>query len=282
MLILNLRRLMRVLWLAMWGCALTYALPTHAASYTVAVVPQFTALEIHRTWTPLLQALSAETGDEFKLLQFASIPEFERSFLAGQADFVFLNPYHMLMARKAQRYEPLVREKDKLLTGIMVVRKDNPATSLADLSGQTIAYPAPNAFGASLYLRSLLVQQRLSTQAVYAKTHSNAYRQVMTGLAAAAGGIRSTLEREPEEVRQSLRVLFETPGVAPHPLAAHPRIDAATQAKVREAWLALALRDTQALLRAVQMPNPTPADYQRDYAGLERLRLETLVSVDGD
>ncbi len=282
MLTLPPRRLMLALLRCMWACTILWVLPVHAATYTVAVVPQFTALDIHRTWTPLLQALSAETGHEFKLVQLASIPEFERHFLAGQADFLFLNPYHMLMARRAQLYEPLVREKDRLLTGIMVVRKEHPATSLADLAGQTIAYPAPNSFGASLYLRSLLAQQSLTTVTVYAKTHSNAYRQVMTGLAAAAGGIRSTLEREPEEVRQSLRVLFETPGVAPHPFAAHPRIDRATQAKVRDALLSLAQRDTQALLRAVQMPNPTAADYQRDYAVLERLRLENFVTVDGD
>lgn len=262
---------------------LAWAACAQAASYTVAVVPQFPALEIHRTWTPLLHQLSHATGHEFKLVQFASIPEFERCFLRGEADFVFLNPYHMLMAHKTQRYLPLVREKNRLLSGIVVVRAEHPARTLTDLAGETIAYPAPNAFGASLYIRSLLAERRLATQAVYAKTHSNAYRQVMTGQAAAAGGIRSTLEREPEEVRQGLRILFETPPVAPHPLAAHPRIDPAVRRQVIDAWLAMAQQEeTQPLLRAVQMPTPTAADHGRDYAPLERLHLEAFVTLDGD
>jgi phosphonate transport system substrate-binding protein len=253
-----------------------------AQSYTVAVVPQFPAVEIHRSWTPLLAHLSAQTGFELKLVTSASIPEFERSFQAGQPDLVFLNPYHMVMASRSQQYAPLVRESKDLLAGIVVVRVDSPAKNLSDLSQQTIAYPAPNAFGASLYIRSLLAEQKIPSQANYVKTHSNAYRHVIAGQAAAAGGIRSTLDRELPEVRAQLRVLFETPAVAPHPLAAHPRVAETHRKALREAWLALSQSDTGvALLKAVQMSNPIAADYKRDYAPLERLRLEQFAVVEG-
>ncbi|XVJ68584.1 MAG: phosphate/phosphite/phosphonate ABC transporter substrate-binding protein [Rhizobacter sp.] len=253
-----------------------------AQSYTVAVVPQFPAVEIHRAWTPLLAYLSAQTGLELKLVTSASIPEFERSFQAGQPDLVFLNPYHMVMASKSQQYMPLVRESKELLAGIVVVRADSPVKNLSDLSQQTIAYPAPNAFGASLYIRSLLAEQKIQSQANYVKTHSNAYRHVIAGQAAAAGGIRSTLDRELPEVRAQLRVLFETPAVAPHPLAAHPRVSEAHRKAIREAWLSLAQNDAGLpLLKAVQMTSPVAADYKRDYAPLERLRLEQFAVVEG-
>ena len=51
----------------------------------------------------------------------------------------------------------------------------------------------------------------------------------------------------------------------------------------RDALLALAASpEGKALLSAVQMPNPIAADYRRDYAPLEQLRLDRFSVVDGD
>ena len=257
---------------------LAWASLATAADYTVGVVPQFPALAIHRTWTPLLERLSTMTGHMFKLEQYATIPDFEKAFLGGKPDLVYLNPYHMVMANGAQRYLPLVRDGQNKLSGILVVRADSTAKTLADLDGKTIAFPSPNAFGASLYLRALLAQSGATIKPDYVKTHTNGYRHALLGLAAAAGGIRSTLEREPAELRGQLRVLYETPAVIPHPLAAHPRVPVATQDGVREAILKLAAtNDGKALLKDIQMPAPAAANYAADYASLLSLQLERFV-----
>jgi phosphonate transport system substrate-binding protein len=249
-----------------------------ATPYTVAVVPQFPAVEIHRTWSPLLERLGAETGLAFTLQQFASIPEFERAFLAGKPDLVFLNPYHMVMAAGAQRYTPLVRDGAKLLSGILVVRSDSAVKSLADLQDQTVAFPAPNAFGASLYLRALLTEASVKFRPDYVKTHTNAYRHVLAGEVAAAGGVRATLDRESPDVQGRLRVLYETPAVPAHPLAAHPRVPSAAQLAVREAMIRIAASDEgKALLRGIQMPAPVISRYEADYAPLKRLGLDRFV-----
>ena len=51
---------------------------------------------------------------------------------------------------------------------------------------------------------------------------------------------------------------------------------------IRDVWLALAQNEAGlALLKAVQMTNPIAADYKRDYAPLERLRLEQFAVVEG-
>jgi phosphonate transport system substrate-binding protein len=248
-----------------------------AGTWTVAVVPQFPATEIHAAWTPALERLSAQTGQAFRLVPYASIPQFETAFRAGTPDFVFLNPYHMVMARTAQQYEPLVRDVSPL-TGVLVVPAESPARSLQDLRGQRIAFPAPNAFGASLYLRALLADRGITIEPAYVRTHSNAYRHVLTGDAAAAGGVRQTLKTEDEAVQRGLRVIFETPPSAPHPLAAHPRVPAAVQRAVRDALLGWTARASDAaLLAPIQITAPVAADYRRDYAPLERLRLEQFV-----
>ena len=54
--------------------------PTRAQPhYTVAVVPQFPAAEVHRSWTPLLERVGQAVGVSFRLHLAASIPRFETS-----------------------------------------------------------------------------------------------------------------------------------------------------------------------------------------------------------
>ncbi len=263
-------------WGALWvGQALAQGEPP---AYTVSIVPQFQAVEISRVWAPVLERVGREAGVTLQLKVAKDIPSFEDDFQAGKPDFAYLNPYHQVMARKAQGYVPLVRDA-KLLTGILVVRQDDPIQSVHALQGKTVAFPAPNAFGASLLIRAHLAEQeKIAITPFYAKTHTNAYRQTMMGKAAAAGGLRATLDKEPPEVRAMLRVLMETPGAAPHPLSAHPRVPAKVQQAVRAAMLKLATDpDLQDNFRDIPMSQPVAADHVRDYQPLDKLRLERYV-----
>lgn len=276
-------RWVRRLFLRAWVGAVALApwmayAQTDAKALTLAVVPQFQAADVHRNWTPVIERIKQVTGLNVVLRITKDIPTFEDEFQAGQADLVYLNPYHQVMAHRAQGYVPLVRDA-QLLTGIVVVRKDDPIQSMAQLAGKEIAYPAPNAFGASLLVRSHLAEvDKVQTQPFYAKTHTNAYRQVIVGKSAAAGGVRATLEKEPEEVRAALRVLWETPGAAPHPLSAHPRVPAQQAQAIANAVLKMAAEPQgQELLKAILMPQPVRADYARDYRPLEKLKLDKYV-----
>lgn len=276
-------RWVRRLFLRAWVGAVALApwmayAQTESKPLTLAVVPQFQAADVHRNWMPVIERIKQATGLNVVLRITKDIPTFEDEFQAGQADLVYLNPYHQVMAHRAQGYVPLVRDT-QLLTGIVVVRKDDPIQSMAQLAGKEIAYPAPNAFGASLLVRSHLAEvDKVQTQPFYAKTHTNAYRQVIVGKSAAAGGVRATLEKEPEEVRAALRVLWETPGAAPHPLSAHPRVPAQQAQAIANAILKMAAEPQgQELLKAILMPQPVRADYARDYRPLEKLKLDKYV-----
>jgi len=270
-----------------FGTAGALAVPVWAqgvaerAAYSFVVMPQFTAGEIHRDWTPLLQRLGAEAGATLTLKLAPSIPRFEAEVLAGSPDFAYLNPYHAVMAMRAQAYLPLVRDH-KPLTGILVVRRSDAVKSVQELDGREIAFPSPNAFGASLWMRALLAErERVQVTPNYVQTHTNVYRQVLLGKAAAGGGIHSSLLQERDEVRNELRVLLETPPAAPHPVVAHPRVPAKLRQAVADALLHCT-RDAagQALLQAVALPNPQAADYERDYRPLERFKLEKYVVLD--
>lgn len=267
--------------------ALYFLLPGAWAGqvFTLSVVPQFTPVDIGMRWSPLLAYLEKEAGISLQLRVMERTQKFESDFLAGVPDFVFLNPYHAVMAMKAQGYAPLLRG-GALLNGILVVDRNGPIKRIADLDGKTIAFPSPNAFGASLYMRALLAEkEKISITPVYVGTHQNVYRHVLLGQVMAGGGVGATLEKEPSAVQSRLVALYTTPGVPSHPLAAHPRVPSEVRKRMETALLKLD-RDPagRALLAAVQLDHTQVADYARDYAPLEKLRLGhyALIEHSGD
>lgn len=247
-------------------------------TYTVAVVPQFAPVRIFNDWRPLLDRLEHATGYRFKLLTYTKISDFDEAVFKGIPDFAFMNPYLVVMVHKTQDYRPLVRD-NRELTGLVVVRRNSSITSLSQLNGQSVAFPAPNAFGASLLLRAEFASMHMDVKPEYVGSHQNVYRAVARGDVAAGGGIRETLSREPPALQAQLRVLYVTPGVAPHPFAASPRVPEAVAQKITEALLALRNSvDGRRLLRAVQLNDPIQTSFDRDYAPLEKLDIDRFVT----
>ena len=246
-----------------------------AEPLVVQVVPQFPVEEIYRTWSPILAKISEATGIALKLEIAKSIPEFEQNFVKGIPDVAYMNPYHAVIAKRAVGYEPIICDSSKQLTGILVVSRDSPVRTIGDLSRKDIAFPSPNSFGASLYLRAILTErENLTFSSRFVGTHSNVYRLVAGGRVAAGGGIRQTLERDTEELRSQLRIVYETPATNPHPIVVHPRVPPALRAKLQEAFMALARVPSNAmLLEDIQMSQPRLAS-SKDYMPIERLGLD--------
>lgn len=244
------------------------------------VVPQFPATEIHDTWSKLLDGLQGRGLPKIELVFARDITEFESEFLAGNPDLIYCNPYHMVMAKKAQGYIPLVRDSEPL-TGILIAPKNSELGSiqkLEDLNGKTLLFPSPNAFGASLYMRALLTREKgINFVTKYVKTHPNVIRGVVRKEGYAGGMVRSTLLAESPELQQKVTVIYETPPVPPHPIAAHPRVSQAMQETLTTAILNHIQRN-KPVGAAIQMDNPMRASYSKDYQSLEKLGLETFVS----
>lgn len=254
---------------------------TTSQRFIFGVVPQFEPEYIYSAWNPVLKEISKILNIQLELKIYKTIPEFEKAFLAGEFDFAYMNPYHAVMAKKAQGYIPLIRDRTPL-KGIIVIKKDAPFSSITDLDGAVIAFPAPNAFAASLYMRALLTEKyKIRFTPKYVKTHDNVYRHVLLGLAQAGGGVNNTFLRQPPEVRENLRILFETPPSAPHPIVAHPRVPSSLQKNFVRVFLDLSKEKRWAdNFHRMQIPDPLPADYGRDYLPLEKLNIEKYLVLD--
>lgn len=272
---------MKSLYKILSSIVLCFVLFTQAASakdtYTFAVVPQSSAADIYKNWSPFLAALSSELNVTFELKVYPSIPQFEEALLKGTPDFAYMNPYHMVMAHKVP-YEPLVRDKTDLL-GILVVAKSSGLKSVKDLDGKLIVFPSPNAFAASLYMRALLTEkEKIHFTTKYVKTHQNVYRSVALAMAAGGGGVQKTLDDEEPGLQDKLTVLYTTPGSASHPIAAHSRVPAQLRKSVEKAILKIgADPKNKEMMKKIDLANPVSADYKKDYERLSHLGLDKYV-----
>lgn len=263
--------------------ALVSQLAFAAPEYKFGVVPQFEPRKLSAIWSPILAELEKRTGFKLSMVGAARIPEFEGEFEAGRYDFAYMNPYHSLVAMRTQKYVPLVRDGGRKLFGILVTAKDSPIREVSDLAGKEIAFPAPNALGASLLMRAdLSGLHKIKFTPVWAQTHSSAYLNAALGRVAAAGGVMATFQQQPQPVRDKLRIVYETRRIAPHPVMVHPRVPMADQERMRQAFIDMGKTpEGKEMLARIPIEQVVPAA-TADYAEILDWGLERYYVKGGD
>lgn len=243
--------------------------------YTFGVVPQFEARKLHSIWRPILDLLEKETACKFKLQGSSSIPKFEQEFAQGKYDFAYMNPYHMVIANDYAGYIPLVRDHGRKLYGVLVVKKDSNISDPKQLNGKTLAFPAPNALGASLQMRQELHDKfGIKFKSNFVKTHDSVYLNVLLDEASAGGGVQKTLNRQKNQYKEMLRVIHKTQEVAPHPIAVLPDVPVEIRDRIHDALLKMGQsKEGRKLLSKIPMKKIGPASMD-DYLPLKDLGLE--------
>ncbi len=243
--------------------SLIFCAQAHARDYTFGIVPQQSAAKIARLWGPILKQVGEDTGLTLKLVTAKDIPTFEKRLDEGQYDFAYMNPYHFTVFSKAPGYLALAHQKNKFIRGIIVVRKDSPFATLAELQGATLAFPSPAAFAASILPQAKLVQDSIAYTPRYVSSHDSVYLAVARGLVPAGGGVLRTFNNSAPEIKDQLKVFWTTPKYTPHAFAAHPDVPAADRQKLQAA---LSMLDTteagRALLSAINFKGIKAADSQ--------------------
>lgn len=214
--------------------------PDDSPTLTFGVVPQQASSKLARLWSPILEDLSTRTGIRIGFRTAPDIPAFEQRLAAGDYDLAYMNPYHYTVFSQAPGYRAFARQRDQRIRGLLVVRRDSPIKDIAELAGQEIAFPAPAAFAASVLPQAALRRAGIDIKPHYVRSHDSVYRAVVGGLYPAGGGIERTFQGAEPEVRDQLRILWTTPDFTPHAIAAHPRVDPALVARIRDAMVAMA------------------------------------------
>jgi phosphonate transport system substrate-binding protein len=206
-----------------------FSLPVSASdeskSYSFGVVPQQSASQLVASWSPLLTYLSEQTGVKLQFKTAKDIPDFESRLVAGEYDFAYMNPYHFTFFNRKPGYGALVLCKNQPIQDVLLVHKDISIESLRDLEGQTLAFPAPAAFAASVLPRAELNLQHIKFITKYVSSHDSTYLGVAKGLFSAGGVVKRTFNNTSPEVKEQLKILWTSVLFTTHAIAVHPSVD---------------------------------------------------------
>ena len=209
----------------------------NAQVLTFSVVPQQSASKLARLWTPILNYLSDKSGVELQFTTAKNIPTFEKRLANGDYDFAYMNPYHYTVFSEKPGYNAFARQKGKRIKGIIVVPKRASIESLEELADQSLAFPSPAAFAASLLPQANLNKRSIDFKSKYVSSHDSVYLNVARGLFPAGGGVMRTFNNTDPKVREQLRVLWTTEPYTPHAFASHPRVKPETVLNVQQAFI---------------------------------------------
>ncbi len=242
--ILSIRLFLLVLFIAETGyCAEPQIL-------TFGIVPQQSATRLAKQWTPLLRYISDQTGLTVIFKTAPDIPAFEERVVNGEYDIVYMNPYHYTVFSQYPGYIAIAKEKDKKIQGIIVVQKESPVQDIAELAGMSLAFPAPAAFAASVLPRAAFLKKGIDITPVYVSSHDSVYLAVSKGLFPAGGGVQRTFNSMPDNIKEKLRILWQTEAFTPHAFAVHPRVPAETRDTLQQVLVNMAAAPEGAALLA--------------------------------
>jgi phosphonate transport system substrate-binding protein len=244
--------------------------------FTFGIVPQQAASKLARLWVPLIDYLGRSAGVELKFRTAPDIPEFERRLASGDYDFAYMNPYHYTVFSREPGYRAFAKAKGQLLKGILVVGKDSPIRDPHELSGATLAFPAPAAFAASVLTRAYLTQEGIAFTPKFVSSHDSVYLAVARGLYPGGGGVVRTFDSLEPDVRHQLRILWTTKGYTPHAFAAHPRVPAQIVGRLAAAMVDMEQHEEgRALLVPLSM-NGFDAAADEDWDDVRALGIDLL------
>ena len=228
---------------AMWLAAPVAVLahPHGAEPILFGISPQQEPEKVREMWKPFFVYLEQEVGYKFAFETAPSIEEFQQRVLEGRYDIWWGNPLTYVQASKRLGYVAIARDTTRI-AGLLVALKEGEVKSPKDLAGKKIAYSAPDAIGGTLLVQNFLARAGVApdqVETIYTGSHEKAYRAVLDGTAAAAGGVPRSFNALDPAQRERLVVLGRTEEVAPQPFAVHPRLFRSYVTKIQRAMLKL-------------------------------------------
>jgi phosphonate transport system substrate-binding protein len=253
--------------------------PLRAEPISFGVTPLKPASRLAEEWGPLIEEIGRRAGVELAFRTAHNVPAFGERLALGEYDIAYMNPYQYSVYSAKPGYRAFAREQGRPLVGVIIVRKDSPYRQLKDLTGQTVIFPTPLAFAASMLTQAEMRHQGVDIKARYVQSHDSVLQGVAVGGFAAGGTIAKMLESDEPGLAGSLRVLAKTDEYLPHPFAAHPRVPRQTLRKLRAAFLSLNNDDTgRRLLEKIAFKAMENAN-DKDYNDVRRLDMDKLIET---
>lgn len=239
-----------------------------ATEYIIAIHPLHNPKRLFEVYQPLVELINdLSAGFTLKFEASRDYGAFEKKLYSRKFHLALPNPHQTI---EAERYGYRVVAKmgdDERFRGIIVVRKDSGITSVADLDGQALSFPARTAVAATMMPKFFLHQNGLDlgrADVRYVGSQESAIMNVFLGKTVAAGTWPPPWElfvqRRPELAAQ-LVVRWQTSPLVNNGVVVRDDVPFAHSQAVIRALLDLHLHERgRAILRGMDLSRFEAAD----------------------
>lgn len=190
--------------------------PRH--EYIVGIHPLHNPQRLLEIYGAIIDHLNASMPEvEIRIEASRNYEEFEKKLYAGHFSFAMPNPYQTVRALRHGYRVFGKMDDDADFRGLILVRKDGPVQTLADLKGRSVAYPAASALAATMlpqhWLQSQGIRVMEDLDNRYVGSQESAIVALLRGHVAAAATWpvpwNIFREQHPDEAAQ-LQVMWQT------------------------------------------------------------------------
>lgn len=215
-----------------------HAVSGHADSYRFSPVNQYGINLTASYWNPIIRYVSQKSGVAIELKIGRTSADTTAYVLAEEVELVFTN--HLFSPeREKLGWKVFGRRNTPPVTGQIVVAADSPAKSLADLEGQTVVYPGPEATVSYKFTHAEILRRRVQVQTAFAGNTDAALVQLFSGRARAAGVNSQLVEQYAKREGKSYRVVWASEPLHDLALMASSKVPSSAIAAISRAFVSM-------------------------------------------
>lgn len=186
--------------------------------YRFGIHPLHNPTRLHEIFSPVMEYLSSNIeGVDFKVEASRNYAAYDKKLFGGEFDFSLPNPYQTVRSLEHGYRVFGKMGDDENFRGIILVRKDSGITSIADLKGKAISYPAPTALAATMmpqyYLNTHGLKVMKDVDNRYVGSQESSIMNVFLGDTAAGATWPPpwrALSKERPQLAEQLEIKWET------------------------------------------------------------------------
>ena len=263
---------------------------TRPDKLVVGLLPGESAPTVMRLNEPMRAYLEKRLGIPVELTVGANYAATGEALRFGRLDVAFLGPVTYILQSRRAKLEPFARPSHAVVgptfQAVVIVAKDSPAKTLADLKGQEIAFGDPASTSGPWVPRYQLREAGLVAGRDYTLRVLGAHDAVALAVAnhkAAAGGlsmpIYERLIKEGKIDANAVRVLAPSPAIPEYMWTFREGLDPTFKEEVRQAFVSVSDPEALKAFRAEAFIPTVDSDVDRVRAWIEAIRKDSPDAV---
>ena len=256
----------------------------------IGLLPGESAPTVIRLNEPMRAYLEKRLGIPVEMVVGANYAATGEALRFGRLDVAYLGPVTYILQSRRAKLEPFARPTHAIVgptfQAVVIVPKDSPAKTLADLKGTEAAFGDPASTSGTWVPRYQLLAAGLVSGRDYTLRVLGAHDAVALAVAnhkVAAGGlslpIYNRLITEGKIDGNAVRILAESPAIPEYMWTFREGLDPAFKEEVRQAFITIADPDALKVFRAESFIPTVDADVDRVRNWIESIRKENPDAV---